>query len=435
MTQLVRLADRLLGRPLLITPDKAQVILSVLSGRIGMPAANRFEGDPYERDNSGRPVKVLNYKVTDDGVGIISIVGSLVNRGAWIGAESGLVSYEGITQQIKSIINDKKVHSVILDIDSPGGEAIGCFELAAVIRQLSDQKTTIAVVNGMACSAAYAIASGATEIVTTETGASGSIGVVWLHADFSRQLDKDGVTATFIYAGDHKVDGNSFEPLSDAVKLDKQAEIDTFYNSFLTSVAKGRGKRLNAAAAKKTQARIFIGQAAVDAGLADRVGTFDMVLSQLSRAKGRSTVQSRRKAMDDNIDETTAELATGVSKLEHSNAIASARQEGEQAGTQATCDRFKSIVSAENIAGNPSRMAAAIDLAIKSPSMTAENVIAFISANISDQPKVSAASLVNRVAATGSTSLLGLPDQTTAKPEGRLTSLAKKQNGGSHEQF
>ncbi|TIL81578.1 MAG: S49 family peptidase, partial [Mesorhizobium sp.] len=173
-----------------------------------------------------------------------------------------------------------------LDMHSPGGEAVGAFETAALVRDLAARKRTVAVVNGMAASAMYAIGSGATEIVTTETGISGSIGVVLLHADFSRQLDREGITPTLIHAGAHKVDGNPFEPLSDAVREDLQAEVDAFYESFLVTVAKGRGNRLTAAAARKTEARTFIGQAAVDAGIADRVGSFELVLADLTRAPG-----------------------------------------------------------------------------------------------------------------------------------------------------
>lgn len=281
MSMLFHVADLVLNRPLLVTPDKAQVIMSVLAGRIGAnaPEASRFEGESAVVDQDGR-ARGVPFKVKD-GVGIITITGSLVNRGAWIGASSGLTSYEGIGHQLKSAASDPSVRSVILDLHSPGGEATGAFEVAALVRSLSSAKRTVAVVNGMACSAAYAIASGATEIVTTETGVSGSIGVVLLHADYSKRLAKEGIDPTLIFAGAHKVDGNPFEPLSGEVRDDLQREVTAFYDLFLTTVAKGRGARLTASAARATEARTFIGQAAVKSGMADRIGTFESVLSEL----------------------------------------------------------------------------------------------------------------------------------------------------------
>lgn len=428
MTSLIHIADRVLNRPLLITRDKAQVVLSVLAGRIGvnLPEASRFEGESVERDEDGRPVRGKPYKVAS-GVAIITITGSLVNRGAWIGASSGLTSYEGIGHQIKTALSDPSVQSVILDLHSPGGEAVGAFETAELVRQLSAKKRTVALVNGMAASAAYAIASGANEIVTTETGISGSIGVVLLHADFSRQLDKEGITPTLIHAGAHKVDGNPYEPLSEDVRDDLQSEVDAFYSAFLKAVAKGRGSRLTVAAARKTEARTFIGQAAVEAGVADRVGSFESVLSELTRAAGRTTVQNRRTSMDTH-DQPAPEATAGITQTAHDAAVKAASEKGVADGTKAANDRIAAIASTEGIKGDASRLSAAIDLAIKSPAMSAEDVAAFVTSNVNAAAPATA-SLANRLrAASETTDALGATDQPKATT-GRLTALATKSAG------
>ncbi|RWD33924.1 MAG: S49 family peptidase [Mesorhizobium sp.] len=385
MTSLIHIADRVLNRPLLITHDKAQVVLSVLAGRIGVdaPEASRFEGSSVVEDATGAR-RGVPYRVAN-GVAIITITGSLVNRGAWIGASSGLTSYEGIGHQLKSVGADPAVHAVILDLHSPGGEAVGAFETAALVRELAKVKRTAAIVNGMAASAAYAIASGASEIVTTETGVSGSIGVVLLHADFSRQLDREGITPTLIHAGAHKVDGNPFEPLSADVRDDLQAEVNAFYDAFLASVAKGRGNRLTAAAARKTEARTFIGQAAVNAGVADRVGTFESLLSELSRATpsgGRSTSHNRRLSMSENSGAPAANADAGISQADHAIAVASAEKKGHAAGVNAENNRLTTAMGAEGVKGDGGRMAAALDLAAKSPAMSGEDVAAFVVANV-----------------------------------------------------
>lgn len=391
MSSLIHIADRVLNRPLLVTRDKAEVILSVLAGRIGVntPEASRFEGAPVVEDENGAR-RAVPYRVTREGVGIITITGSLVNRGAWVGASSGLTSYEGIGFQLKSAAADPAVRSVILDMHSPGGEAVGAFETAALVRELAAKKHTVAVVNGMAASAMYAIGSGATEIVTTETGMSGSIGVVLLHADFSRQLDRDGITPTLIHAGAHKVDGNPFEPLSDAVREDLQAEVDAFYGAFLSTVAKGRGSRLTAAAARKTEARTFIGKAAVDAGVADRLGSFETVLAELSRAStpkgGRSTSQKGSTSMSENNGEPGATEVAGISKAEHDTAVAAAEKKGHAAGkaegAAEASKRLTTALGAEGVKGDGVRMSAALDLAAKSPAMSGEDVAAFVVANV-----------------------------------------------------
>ncbi|UXM94030.1 S49 family peptidase [Bartonella sp. HY329] len=438
MTQFLHIAERILNRPLLLTPDKAQVILSVITNRSSLPVASRFEGEPIARDEEGRVIG-KPYSVTQNGIAIISILGSLVNRGAWIGAQSGLISYEGLAHQIKTAMNDDKVQSIVLDIQSPGGEAVGCFELAAQVRQLSLKKKVIAVVNGMACSAAYAIASAANEIVTTETGICGSIGVVLLHTDFSRQLDLNGITPTLIHAGEHKADGNSLEPLTDTVKADLQAEVDMFYGLFLKHVAKGRGNRLTIAAAKRTEARTFIGEAAVEAGLADRLGTFDSVIDELSRAKALVSAKTKQirtgsKLMD---DENNAALSGEVPQADkqmsleaHIQALAKARQEGEAMGEKKAMSRIEAITSADGIKGNAKRLVAALELACQSPTMKASSVVNFVASNIASEP--SSATLANRLAADSSANdkiFNGVASPNTSAP---LTAIAQQINGGKH---
>jgi capsid assembly protease len=299
MTYLARIADLVLNQPLLLTPDKAEVIAAVLSGRIGLdaPSVSRFEGSPVTVDEQGR-VKQRPFNVTADGIAVITITGSLVNRGAWVGASSGLTSYEGIQYQLKQADMASEVRAIVLDLHSPGGEAIGAFETAAMVRDIATRKTVVAVVNGMAASGGYAIASGATDIVTTSSGVSGSIGVISLHIDASGQLEQDGLKPTLIIAGSHKADGNPFGPLPDDVRASFQARVDGIYADFLSTVAAGRGDRLTVDMARATEARIYIGQQAVDAGLADRVGTFESVLADLTRAPQRNPSTKGKSPME-----------------------------------------------------------------------------------------------------------------------------------------
>lgn len=426
MNALLHIADRVLNRPLLITPDKAQVIMSVLAGRIGVngPEMSQFEGDRLERDESGKPVKVKPYRVTDKGVGIITVTGSLVNRGAWLGANSGLTSYEGIQHQLKTAMGDSAVKSVVLDLHTPGGEGIGAFETAAMVRDLSATKRTIAIVNGQAASAGYAIASGATEIVTTESGMSGSIGVVLLHADISRKLANEGVNPTIIFAGAHKADGNPFGPLPDDVRSDLQAEVNNLYEAFLKTVGKGRGSRLTAAAARKTEARSMFGADAVAAGLADRIGTFSSVLSDLSRGNGRSTSQPRRLSMSENNGVPAAEENSGIPQATHDAAMKQSREEGRvaglaeghKAGAESERTRLASIINADGVKGDAGRLSASLDLATESPDMSADKIVAFAVKNVAETKAevLAAASLAARNQLPDSLAATG---RGTGKPE------------------
>jgi capsid assembly protease len=299
-----KVAGMVFNTPLLLTADKGDTIGSYVLGRIdqriGRPEGDSVEFEPIERadgskeiiaprisrfvgeysvDASGRP---LPYPVAGNGkVAIISVVGELVNRGAWIGASSGLVSYEGLKHQTIEAGNDAKVKTIVLDITSPGGEAMGAFDYAATIRKVAAKKPVIAFVNGMACSGGYVIASACTKIVTAADAYLGSIGVLWMHLDISQYLASSGVKPTYIYAGARKVDGNPYEALSPEVQARIQGRINKLYDMFVSAVVAGRPK-LSAEAVRATEAGIFLGAEAVSLGLADEIGTFEGLIESLA---------------------------------------------------------------------------------------------------------------------------------------------------------
>ena len=123
-------------------------------------------------------------------------------------AWSGATSYEQIQRQVASAIDDAGVRAILLDIDSPGGETTGCFELSDYIYSVRGIKPVYAAANDIALSAAYAIASAASKVFVTRTGAVGSVGVYALHVDQSG-FDKElGAKYTYVFAGEKKVDGN-----------------------------------------------------------------------------------------------------------------------------------------------------------------------------------------------------------------------------------
>ncbi len=306
ITHLDRIAARVVGRPLLIMPQKLDLIAQVLASRIGLdleapelgletlgrpePLASRFAGTRRDKETGAG----LPYVRTDAGVALITVTGSMVNRGAWIGANSGLTSYEGVAAQIRAAMADTKVKSILLDLDTPGGEATGAFELADLVRQANTTKPVTAFVNGLAASAGYLMASGAGRIVSVPSGNAGSIGVVMLHADYSRALDKAGISPTLIFAGAQKVDANPYQPLDAATKARLQGEVDSLREAFVQAVATGRGRRMSAKAARDTEAGIFTGKDAKEIGLVDDLSTFDALRDELTRKASRARTPPRQ---------------------------------------------------------------------------------------------------------------------------------------------
>ena len=140
------IAGRVFGVPLLIQPQKLSVILQAIGPRLGLPPGEfEIEGlgvpvvarvtqgpldeghDPDEMDDAARSQKP--YLVTPEGVAIIGVSGTLVKKASWLDAASGMQSYESIRADFQDAVRDPRILGILLDVDSPGGEVGGLFDL------------------------------------------------------------------------------------------------------------------------------------------------------------------------------------------------------------------------------------------------------------------------------------------------------------------
>jgi signal peptide peptidase SppA len=277
---LPHIASRVFGTPLLIARAKLEVILGVLAPRLRRSAA-----EPIEPEADPPPLT----SVTVEKIAVVSVIGTLVSRSGYLDAASGLQAYGGIADAISAAMDDATVRGVILDVDSPGGEVGGLFDLVeqiAAIRSAST-KPLWAVANESALSAAYAIASTADRLYMTRTGEVGSIGVVAVHIDESGADAKAGFAWTFVFAGDRKVDGNAHEPLSERARATIQADVDRLYAGFCALVAANRG--LPVETVRGTNATIYRGELAIRAGLADHLGTLDLAIAEMAAELDRAS--------------------------------------------------------------------------------------------------------------------------------------------------
>ena len=289
ISSMPHLASRIFGTPLLIHPRKLDVILSVLGPRLGVAMS----------DDSQQLIKQLaaqappaNPTSLTSNIAVISVSGTLVRRAAAVDAASGLTSYAAISAQLAQAVRDPAVNAILLDIDSPGGEAGGAFDLADQIVAARQIKPIWAVANDDAFSAAYAIASAATRVYVTRTGGVGSVGVIALHVDQSQRDAMNGLRYTAVYAGDRKNDMSPHAPLSTDAAQALQAEVDRLYGLFVSTVAVNRN--LSAQNVQDTEAGLYFAQDAIDAGLADVVGTLDDALLALSEELQTKTTSIAR---------------------------------------------------------------------------------------------------------------------------------------------
>lgn len=341
------LATQLYGQPLLLQADKAAVIEAVLrqhdSGSFrDTVLTEKATSDTHAAAYAAARFSDKPYAVTDAGVAVIPVTGTLVHRGSQMDAMSGLTSYSQLEKLADAAANDVDVKGILFDFDSPGGQADGVFDLGRKIHAI--QKPKIAVANGMALSAAYALAIAADKVIVTSTGRAGSIGVIALHVDQSQKNAKAGYTYTAIHAGAKKNHGTPHAPLAEPARADMQAMVDGLYTQFIDYVSEMRG--LGADEVRAHEAGVYSGQSAVNAGLADAVMSFNDSLAafeaQVSKAVSFTNGGSRQLTKGV-INMTTEAQAAATTSAEQLAAQASATAEARTAGATDMQTRIKAI--------------------------------------------------------------------------------------------
>jgi signal peptide peptidase SppA len=211
---------------------------------------------------------------------------------------SGLMSIDRFTQNFRAALADDSIGGILIDIDSPGGSVYGVMELANEIYQARSQKPVFAVANSLAASAAYWIASGASEFYVTPGGEVGSIGVFAAHQDLSKALEDKGVRTTLVSAGKYKTEGSPFGPLTDEARAAMQTRIDAYYGAFTRGVAKNRGVDVASVRDGMGEGRTLSAQAAKGENMVDGVATFDEVVRKLAKqvGQGKQAAQPSRAA-------------------------------------------------------------------------------------------------------------------------------------------
>ncbi|MFL0802445.1 MAG: S49 family peptidase [Agarilytica sp.] len=305
------------------------------------------------------PGQLRPYVLTDQGVAIISVHGTLLNRlGYWSSYATG---YETIVMRAQAAMADPEVKALLFDMSSPGGSASGAFETARMLKSITG-KPKLGVVNSRCASACYAIASSLDHIAAIPSATVGSIGVVMTHWDHSKSLKDNGVDVTMIYAGEHKTDGNPFNPLPEDVKNKYESQVRAAYEEFVALVSDYRG--VDKKMVIDTEADVFSGEDALHKNLVDSI---------ISPYEISSFVSQFLNQPDEEVN-----LMSETQEVENEQALSSAKAEA----SADTKTRIKTILGSEEAEG---REDLAKHLAFDTE-LTGEAAIACLSAS----PKVEA---------------------------------------------
>lgn len=266
-----RALDLIAGTPWLIQPDSLETLLAI-AGRVN-------EAPEAVAARLGRPLDNTRSVQVRDGIAIVPITGPIFRRANLFTEISGATSVEVLATDLATAAADPTIKAIVLDIDSPGGQATGISELAGQIRAIDrTAKPVHAYVDGMAASASYWLASAAGRIVTNATGLLGSIGVVGTY-----RAEKDAPIKIISSISPLK----QATPDTEAGRAEMQRVIDELGAIFVEAVASNRDTTPERVIRDFGKGGVLVGAEAVKAGMADDLGTLESLLYSLSEQRPR----------------------------------------------------------------------------------------------------------------------------------------------------
>lgn len=327
--------------------DNAEVQESDVEAHMG-PRADT--GDAFWDDDDYRRFRPYNVVRGADGTGVlvIAVRGSLMPDFPY---QAGVYAtgYEYISSAVRRGAADATVRSILLDVNSPGGAVRGCAECGLAIAEAAKAKPVIAHTDGMAASAAYWLASQATQIHVGPTAEVGSIGVITGHADYSEMLKMSGVKYTPLFAGERKADLNPYVPLTDEAKSAMMKRLNAIYAEFISTVA--RGRKIDGNDIRATQAGVFAAREAVRIGLADAVSTRAQALSAAFGAKATAPTTNDNGNEDQAAMTDTTKTTAAAPAPETQAAAPAPDANAVQAAVSAAMERAKDILGCDEAKG------------------------------------------------------------------------------------
>jgi len=219
-----------------------------------------------------------------DNVAIVTISGSLTTTNRPYNRYMGLVSYDEIRNAVFSAIEAPGIDGIVLNMDTPGGQASGISELSDFLTEVDKSIMPIFTYTGTAmASGGYWLGSLGREIYAAKLATVGSIGVITVHASMSEMYKKAGIDITVLRAGEFKALGSPYEKLDDKARAQIESQMNAIYDVFLETVAENRGTSVELLKETAAEGRVFVGADSVTVGLADKISSFDSAIAEISR--------------------------------------------------------------------------------------------------------------------------------------------------------
>ena len=184
------------------------------------------------------------------------------------GVIDGAVRTDAVTRVLGMARRNPRVHAVVLDIDSPGGGAVGSELLHVAVKRLAAEKPVVAWIRSVGASGAYFLACGATRIVSFPAAIVGSIGVISVRPIAVEALKRLGTRIDVVKTGPFKDLGAPWREPTDADRAKEQELVQAIFRRFTSAVRSARGFD-DGGLERVTTGEVWLGTQALELGLVD----------------------------------------------------------------------------------------------------------------------------------------------------------------------
>lgn len=271
----------------------------------------------------GRKLDNTHTATMREGVATIPVEGPLFRRADFFTQVSGATAIDTLATDLRAALDDASVGGILLSVDSPGGEVNGVQEFADMVYAARREKPIWAYISDLGASAAYWIASAASEVAVAETALAGSIGAVIAVRDSAKD------TAKMVEFVSSQSPRKRLDPHTETGKGALQVMVDDLADVFVATVARNRGVSVETVLSDFGAGGLLIGSKAASAGLVDRVSSYEATHAALvAQIRGQGAPPPRTRGV----------LSFGGAQTETARASETEAGKGNGKGAQVMAD-------------------------------------------------------------------------------------------------
>lgn len=208
------------------------------------------------------------------------------NQILFIDIEGPIYDFQNITLALYQAKLDVNVKGVVIYINTPGGYADSCIEIASYIKSLKESKPVIAVLGQQATSGGYYIASFATQIIAYENTVTGGIGVIATWQDLSEYYQKQGIKIWVWKTGAEKDFGADWRSPTAEENATIQSQVNAIFDKLISDIQSNRHNISSSDLELIKTGQVFSGSEAVRMNLADRIGNIIDSITEVASITG-----------------------------------------------------------------------------------------------------------------------------------------------------